>query len=79
MYSLCRQNVEIVSVKSAGTHITASSLYNVKVVVVMAGAALMVVITTTILPNILSTISQVSTLSLGSSQNSTVQNARDVR
>jgi len=39
MYSLCRQNVEILSVKPAGTHITASSLYNVKVVVVMAGAA----------------------------------------
>ena len=51
----------------------------VVVVVVMAVAALMVIITTTILPNILSTISQVSTLSLGSSRNSTIQNARDVR
>ena len=76
MYSIFRPNVDILSVKPAGANITATSLYNVKVVVVVMA---LMIITTTILPNILSTVSPVSTLSLGSSQNSTIQNASDVR
>jgi hypothetical protein len=80
MYSIFRPNVDILSVKPAGANITATSLYNVKVVVVVVVVVMaLMIITTTILPNILSTASPVSTLSLGSSQNSTIQNASDVR